>query len=102
MFKWIFIHINRLDLFCNFALCQQIPVLFTPEASQLQQSLLPGAETTISDTTLILLPRDTCTSFTHLCAVVTPGVNSTYSLPSASTTHITCVNIAAVINCDGK
>ena len=77
-------------------------VPINPDPASLQQGLLPGAETVISDVVTILIPRDTCSSFTHMCAVVNPGVNSTYSLPPSSTTNIKCIDITTFVNCDGE
>ena len=74
---------------------------FDPAATSLQQGLLPDEKGWVSASAVILIPRATCSSVTHLCAMVEPGANSSYSLPQGSVTHILCLDLTPHKNCIG-
>ena len=78
----------------------ELQLLF-PLLAVLQQELLNGTDTTLTGNADILIPRDICPTLTYLCIGVTPGLDSSYSLPVDATLCNMCIDLTAHANCDG-
>ena len=67
----------------------------------LQHAILPLSSILVTGELVVLIPRDVCSSITHLCLEILPGYNSSYSLGEGYS-HVTCLDLSPYKNCLGK
>ncbi len=70
-------------------------------AEQVQQRIDPKASVELSGQGTVLVPRLLCTQYQYVCVVLHPGQGSSVSIPEDSVDHVSCIQTAGYINCEG-
>ena len=69
---------------------------------QLQQALEKGGTSTIAGDVTVLVPRETCVTYTAICVEIVPATNASYSHPAGYVGNRFCMDATSYVNCLGR